>query len=190
MTVSRETFKRLGGFLERSVRRKSASPRPGSFWINRASAFSASSSATKSWPGPAGTISASSRDSAAHRRRASGSHSTARHPPGSAASARRHRKEVGAVLPLHLLHFDESQIRLVDEAVACERVISALAVHVASGDASQLLVDERQQGVEGIGFAPIPGQQQRRRGAEWLIDGFDSKPFGEGDAPLQCRFSP
>jgi hypothetical protein len=56
-------------------------------------------------------------------------------------------------------------------------VIPTLAFHVAGGETSQFLVDERQQGVEGIGFAPIPGQQQRRRGAERLGDGFDSMPF-------------
>src|SRR4029078_4186807 len=82
-----------------------------------------------------------------------------------------------AVGPLHPLHFDESEIRLVDERGGVERVISALAFHVARREASALLVYERQQSVEVIGFAPMPSQQQRRRGAEWLRDGLDSMPL-------------
>lgn len=54
-----------------------------------------------------------------------------------------HRKKVRPVLPLHLLDFDEPQIRLVDERGRLKCVIGPLPVHVMPGYAAQFLVDQR-----------------------------------------------
>jgi hypothetical protein len=43
--------------------------------------------------------------------------------------------------------------------------------HVVSGQAPQLLMDKRQQRVERVRFAPVPCQEQRRRGRERLGNG-------------------
>ena len=73
-----------------------------------------------------------------------------------------------AILPLNLLHLDEPQIRLVDERRRLQRVPDPLTLHVARRQTAQLLVHERQQRVERIGFAPVPGEEQRRRVRRWL----------------------
>ena len=61
-----------------------------------------------------------------------------------------------------------------------------LTLHVSRGDVAQLCVDQRQQRVERVGFAPVPGQEQRRRIRTWLRDGSILCRFGS-PAPFSCR---
>ena len=83
-----------------------------------------------------------------------------------------------AVLPLHLLHVDQPQIRLVDERRRLQGMAAPLTLHVARGNAAQLRVDERQQRVERVGLAPVPGQEQRRRVRTCFENSSILYPFG------------
>ena len=88
--------------------------------------------------------------------RASGVHE---HPPHDAG---RHRKEMRAILPLHVTDIDELQVRLVDERGWLERVAVAFVPHVAPGDAAQLRMDHRHELLERS-FIPVsPGDKEVR----------------------------
>jgi hypothetical protein len=67
---------------------------------------------------------------------------------------------------------------------------TTLAFHVTGGQAAQLLVDQRQQRIEGIGFATVPGEQQRRRARLRFGNGAMVSRILKGDAPFRRRFTP
>jgi hypothetical protein len=71
-------------------------------------------------------------------------------------------EEVRTVLPPHAMLVDELQVRLVHEGRRGQRVVSALAVEVPSGDAPQLGVHRLQQAVARLLLPVTPGQEQRR----------------------------
>jgi hypothetical protein len=50
---------------------------------------------------------------------------------------------------------DQLEVRLVDDFRRAQRVVAALALKLAVRDAPQLVVDERQQAVEGVAVAPL-----------------------------------
>jgi hypothetical protein len=72
---------------------------------------------------------------------------------------RRHREEVRAVLPPNPIDFNEPQVHLVDERRRLEGVADPFTLHVMTGQAAQLLMDQRQQRVKRVGFAPVPSQE-------------------------------
>ena len=168
-----QRFRRL---LDTRARRRTASPPPGSCARRPPPAPSARRRAPRDLRrARRDTISASSSDSSSRRRRASGSRASARVDENPPHQSRRHREEVRAVLPMHLLHFDEPEVRLVDERRRLQRVAGSLTAHVVAGDAPQFLIDERQQRVERVGIPLVPGQEQRRRG-RCLSECADSMP--------------
>ncbi len=59
-------------------------------------------------------------------------------------------EEMRAVLPGHV-HFDELDERFVDDGRGLERVAGPLALHVAAGAVTQLLIYERRQPLQGTG---------------------------------------
>ena len=58
---------------------------------------------------------------------------------------RRHRKEMGAVLPLHALVVDQPHVGFVDQRRRLQAVAGALALHVVVRQAVELVVDDRRQ---------------------------------------------
>ena len=158
----RRHLQRLRAFPPRSVRRRTASRRPGLLRASTvANAVSASSRATRSSPRSCDTTSASSND-------------TCVAPPprfrqpfderdiheDAAHQARRHGEEVRAVLPAHAVQVHQPQVRLVDEGRGLQRVACAFLAHVPLRQAVQLLPHERDQLVEGVLLACPPGLQQ------------------------------
>ena len=81
---------------------------------------------------------------------------------------RRHRKEVGAVLPADLIDLDQAQVGFVHERRRLQRVPRPLPAHVMQREPAQLLVDQRDQPVEGIGLASTPGKEECRGAVGWL----------------------
>jgi hypothetical protein len=77
----------------------------------------------------------------------------AHHPRG-------HGEEVRAVMPCHGLAVDQADIGLVDESRRLEAVPHTLARHAGSRDAMELVVDERNQLLEGALVALSPSEQQ------------------------------
>jgi hypothetical protein len=75
----------------------------------------------------------------------------------------RHRQEMGAVLPLHLLHVDEPEIGLVDQGGGLQRVTTSFEAHVTARDTVRLVVDERNQLVERRLVAAAPCKEQGGR---------------------------
>src|SRR5215471_2135477 len=65
-----------------------------------------------------------------------------------------------AILPTHALHIDQAEVGLVDQRGWLQAVAPPLAAHATARDPAQLLVDERNQAVEGSRIAPSPGEQQ------------------------------
>ena len=57
---------------------------------------------------------------------------------------------------------DEPHVRLVDERRRLQRVVAALAPHVAAGDAAELLVDEREKAVERV-LVALPDLREQER---------------------------
>jgi hypothetical protein len=68
-------------------------------------------------------------------------------------------------------------------------VADPFPLHVMTGQPAQLLMDKRQERVERVGFASVPGQEQRRRGRAWLANGSILCPF-LGRAPFFLPFPP
>ena len=58
-----------------------------------------------------------------------------------------------------------------------------------AGEAAELFMDKRQQRIERVWFAPVPGEEQRRRGRAWLGNGPILCPF-QGHAPFFLPFPP
>jgi hypothetical protein len=75
---------------------------------------------------------------------------------------RRHAKEVRPVLPINAPLFDEPQIRLVNERPWLQCVPGAFVTELTRGNSAQLVVDERQQAVEGASIAAVPVVEERR----------------------------
>ena len=87
-------------------------------------------------------------------------HQDAAHQP------RGHREEVRAVLPRHVVRIDQPQIGLVDERRRLEAVPDALAGHAAPRDLVELVMDERNQLLEG-GFIALAPREEERRHLRW-----------------------
>ena len=68
--------------------------------------------------------------------------------------ARRHRHEVAAVLPRHVLRIDQPQVDLVHERGRLEAVSDPFTGHAAPSDLVEFLMDERNQLLEG-GFVAL-----------------------------------
>ena len=65
-----------------------------------------------------------------------------------------------SVLPLDSVHVNEPDVRFVDQRRGLERVVRSLAPHVALGQGVELLVDERNELVEGRFVTVAPRQEQ------------------------------
>ena len=70
------------------------------------------------------------------------------------------RQEMRAVVPFNCLSVDQTEICLVDECRRLQAVSAALARHAGSRDSMELLVNERNQSLEGVGVALAPFEKQ------------------------------
>jgi hypothetical protein len=70
--------------------------------------------------------------------------------------ARRYREEMRAVSPRDSLSVDEPQIRFVDQRSRLERVSNTFAAHAAPRNSMELVMDERDQSIEGTLVALSP----------------------------------
>jgi hypothetical protein len=95
---------------------------------------------------------------------------------------RRHAEEVLPVLPADAVPVEQPQAQLVDEARRLQAHARALAREVAGGHAMQLVVDEGQHALEGVGVsaAPRPKQPGDLRGLR--AAGWSSHPDGPGQS--------
>jgi hypothetical protein len=82
-------------------------------------------------------------------------HQDAAHDPG------RYGQEMHAVGPRDRLAVDESDEGFIDERRGLQAVPDALARHAAASDAMELLMDQRDQVLEGALVALTPLQEQR-----------------------------
>ena len=98
--------------------------------------------------------------------------------------ARRHREEVGAILPLDAIEVDEPEVRLVDERCRLQCVTSALMSQVLPGQLTQLLIHQWQEPVEGCAFPISPREQQIGRRFSRVGHGPSLRP-----AARRCPFS-
>jgi len=73
-------------------------------------------------------------------------------------------KNLGAVLPLHVLVVCKTQVCLVHQSGCLEAVAGALAFHVPAGEAVEFLVDDGGEKVEGTLIASAPGAEERTYG--------------------------
>jgi len=73
-----------------------------------------------------------------------------------------HGEKVSAVLPFDAPDFDQSQVRLVDQRGCLQRVIRPLAPHVTGRKTMELLMNERQELIQGGFVTPAPCLQQSR----------------------------
>ena len=71
-----------------------------------------------------------------------------------------YREEMRAVMPLNGLPVNQPDICLVDERRRLETVPDALSRHTASRDPVELLIDERNQPLEGVLVAVSPPEEQ------------------------------
>jgi hypothetical protein len=78
-------------------------------------------------------------------------------PPHDAG---RHRKEMRAILPLHVTDIDELQVRLVDQSGCLKGVASTFMPHVAPGDAAKLGMDHGNELLERGFITLSPGDKQ------------------------------
>ena len=69
---------------------------------------------------------------------------------------------MSTALPLDALDLDQPEVGLVDQRGGLKRVIGPLAAHVTGGQATELLMDERKQLIQGRFVTPAPSLQQRR----------------------------
>ena len=159
----RATLSGRSRFPPRSTRQRTAVSMTRLFRSsNFASASSASSSATKSSRRLAGDderfVEGHRRGIAATLLRAPGAgvvHEDATHHAG------RHREEVRAVVPGDVFRVDQPEVCLVDERRRLQAVSRAFVGHVAPRDLVELLVDERNQSLQGVGVALAPFEKQR-----------------------------
>ena len=78
----------------------------------------------------------------------------------AAHHARGHGEEMRAVVPRDRLPVDQADVGLVDERRRLEAVPDALARHAASRDPVELVMDERNQALEGALVALPPFEQE------------------------------
>lgn len=83
-----------------------------------------------------------------------GVHEHAAHQP------RGHREKVRAIRPPDALQVDQPQIRLIDQSSRLQAMTGTLPGHVLPRELAQFLVHQRNELIEGICFAPAPGEQQ------------------------------
>jgi hypothetical protein len=69
---------------------------------------------------------------------------------------------VGPILPLHLPHFYEPQVSLINQGRRLQRLPRAFLPQVTGGESPQFVVDEGQQGVQCPCIAAVPSEQQIR----------------------------
>ena len=138
-------------------------------WSNFARASSASSSATTSSPGSPVTderlVEAHLDGSAAAFLRAACPrvvHENAPHHP------RRHRKKMPAVLPRDSVCIDQPDIRLVHQRRRLEAVAGTFPRHAAPRDSIKLLMDERNQSLQG-GLVALRPSEKERRNFGWIV---------------------
>jgi hypothetical protein len=86
---------------------------------------------------------------------------------------------VRPILPADAFEIHQAQIHLVDQCCGLQPVATALAGHIAAGDAAQLRVDERDQLLESGVVALTPGQKQLR---DALSHGFGCASVTHGSA--------
>jgi hypothetical protein len=72
----------------------------------------------------------------------------------------RHAKKVGAVLPLRIFPIDQPNVGLIYEGRCLQRMIVALAAHIAAGDSVQFGVNGRRQRLKRFGIAIAPFLQE------------------------------
>ena len=77
--------------------------------------------------------------------------------------ARRHRHEMGAILPAHLPQVRQPQVGFVDERRWLKRLACSFPVHIAPREAPQFVVDERNEFLKGGLISVAPGPQQPSR---------------------------
>jgi hypothetical protein len=70
--------------------------------------------------------------------------------------------EMRAILPLETPDVQQPQVGFVDECRGLQRLARALVRHLSFGQPGELLVDDRNQGREGVFVARAPGMQQFR----------------------------
>src|SRR5262245_51080377 len=80
--------------------------------------------------------------------------------------SRRHRKKMGAVLPLHLFEIDQPQVGFVDERCRLKRMAWPFGRHLSQRQPSQLLVDDRHELLQRVLVAVFPRSEERRVGNE------------------------
>jgi len=73
---------------------------------------------------------------------------------------RRHREEMGAVLPVHVLHIDQREEGFVHQGGSLQRLPRTLVLHVMSSDAPQGWVNVRGQTLQRSLIAAGPGAKK------------------------------
>jgi hypothetical protein len=71
-------------------------------------------------------------------------------------------KEVGAILPVHVLDVDEAEVRLVDESGCLKAVAGPFARHASAGDSPQFAVDDGDQPLQSRLVTGPPRQEEPR----------------------------
>ena len=79
----------------------------------------------------------------------------------AAHGLRRHRKEMGAVLPLHALVVDQPHVGFVDQRRGLQAVAGALALHVVVRQTVEFVVHDRRQPGERALVPVAPRAEQR-----------------------------
>jgi hypothetical protein len=75
---------------------------------------------------------------------------------------RRDAEKMRAVLPLHLLPFNQTQIRLIDEGGRLQHVTRPLTGHVGRSQPVKLSLDEGRQRMQRGVVSLAPGHEQLR----------------------------
>jgi len=75
----------------------------------------------------------------------------------AAHDLRRDREEVRAIRPVHILLINHADVGLIYQGSGLKRVAFSLPAHVTTGEAVELVVDQRIQLVQGglVPFAPL-----------------------------------
>jgi hypothetical protein len=76
--------------------------------------------------------------------------------------ARSHAKEVGPVAPVELPLIDQSQVGFVHQGGWLQRLAGYLMPQLCASDTSQMVVDNRDEPVQGVSFAIADGEQKVR----------------------------
>src|SRR3989442_10669520 len=73
---------------------------------------------------------------------------------------RRHGKEVGAILPVHILLVYQPHIGFIDQGCRLQRVAGAFATHVVMGQTPEFVIDQRRELVQCRLVSVAPRFQQ------------------------------